>query len=150
VQQSNVPESDIVTLQFVQQSNVPESDIVILQFVQQCNVPESDIVILQFVQQSNVPESDIVTLQFVQQCNVPESDIVTLQFVQQEDNNGHFSIREYQIEIEFIIDVIRIQNSSLETLTISELYAIIVVYIGYEIDSTAKNTAPAWNLYCGS
>lgn len=80
--------------------------------------------------------------------DVPECDVITVQFilqfleVQEANRKGNFYFYGYLIQTQFIIEIVKIQNSSVEALTISELYYILVVYIGHEIDTSGNEPRP--------
>lgn len=82
-------------------------------------------------------------------ANVPEGDVVTLQFILQflEDDeanhNGNFYFHGFLIQTQFIVEVLKIQNTNVETLTISELYYIFLVYVGHQIDYSGNQPQPS-------
>jgi hypothetical protein len=81
------------------------------------------------------------------ELGVPEDDIVTLLVILQylktiEGDNGNFTFDGYEIPIQFIAEVIRAQNVSFDNLTLSELYLVLEIYIGFERNSTVVIRKP--------
>jgi uncharacterized protein (DUF433 family) len=79
---------------------------------------------------------------------VPKDKIVTLLLILQylktntESDNGKFNFDGYEISRHFIEEIIKEQNVSVNNLTITELYLILNIYIGYEGSSTLVNHKP--------
>jgi uncharacterized protein (DUF433 family) len=78
---------------------------------------------------------------------VPEDDIVSLLVILQylrttEADEGNFTFDGYEISKQFIAEVIKAQNVSFDNLTLSELYLILEIYIGFEGNSTALIRKP--------
>jgi uncharacterized protein (DUF433 family) len=79
--------------------------------------------------------------------DVPEGEIVSLLFILQylktegQGNNDNFSFDGHQIPVRFVIEILRLQNISVQTLTISELYSILQLYTGNGADRSVLSLA---------
>lgn len=79
---------------------------------------------------------------------VPKDEIVTLLLILQylktnkQSDNGNFTFDGYEISIQFIAEIIKAQNISINNLTVSELYLILEIYIGFEGSSSSLNPTP--------